>query len=72
MATNGWIKTAALGDEAVDTAALADDVLSADATGRAKVADGFITPAMLSDALKEMLSTGGRIEDGKIDYCYIG
>ena len=42
--------TGGIGDQAVTTAKIADGALSADVTGRAKMADNFVTTAKLDDA----------------------
>lgn len=46
---NAFPTDGALGNGVVDTAQLADGALSADATGRAKMADNFITNAKMAD-----------------------
>ena len=49
----------------VTTAKLADNVLSADATGRAKMADGFVTAAKLAVA---PITAGGGAASGRVTY----
>lgn len=48
IALDGTIGAATISDGAVTTAKLADGALSADATGRAKMADAFLTAAKLN------------------------
>lgn len=48
IALEGSIGAASIADGAVTTVKLADGALSADATGRAKMADGFLTAAKLN------------------------
>lgn len=72
------VSSAKLIDEAVTTGKLADGVLSADATGRAKMADGFITATKLvsgiqlptdsvpAAAIKANAVTAAKIPDGEI------
>lgn len=50
IAIGGTVVTADIADGAVTTAKLADGVLSADATGRAKMADSFVTSAKLNSS----------------------
>lgn len=51
IALAGSIGTATIDDDSITTVKLKDGVLSADATGRAKMADGFITAAKLATSL---------------------
>ncbi|SIQ76022.1 carbohydrate-binding protein [Bosea sp. TND4EK4] len=59
------LATDALEDEAVTTAKIADGALSADATGWAKMTDGFVTTAKIADGALSGDATGwAKMSDG--------
>lgn len=74
MATNGWIKTTALADEAVDTDALEDGVLSADTAGRAKMAANYLQLTHIPDNLitLDKLNTTKLLYSGAYGYSEYG
>lgn len=56
---DGTVGSIALADNSVSTAKLQDGVLSADAAGRAKMADGFVTAAKLDSSAVLTAGIGG-------------
>lgn len=66
-ANNAWLEIYDFGNDRVasgkvKTVSLADGILSADTTGRAKMADGFITTAKIGNGQV----SGAKLEDGSI------
>lgn len=60
-------------DGSISTAQLADGALSADTTGRAKMADGFATTAKLADGALSADTTGrAKMADGFVNQAKLG